>query len=210
MTTLEVHIEQLSLKGNVLIEALHFTLKAGKIVTLMGPSGCGKSTILNYIAGFWASDFKIKGKLLLNGKDLAKVPAHKRGMGLLLQDPLLFPHFNLGQNIRFAAKDILSNEALDSALAQIELKGMAAHDPALLSGGQKARAALLRTLVNKPRALLLDEPFSKLDKSLRARIRTLVFAQSWNLPMLLVTHDDEDAKAAAGEVINLEEFIVCV
>ena len=140
-----------------------------------------------------------------------ELPAEARKVGLLFQDALLFPHMSVGGNLAFALPhDPMMNAALRKArieepLAEAGLSGMADRDPATLSGGQQSRVALMRVLLARPSALLLDEPFSKLDSELRQQIRDFVFAEakSLQLPVLLVTHDPADAAAAGGRVIEL-------
>ncbi|MGY4876974.1 ATP-binding cassette domain-containing protein [Vreelandella aquamarina] len=179
----------------------------GEVLTVMGPSGSGKSTLLAFVAGFLDSAFSAQGSVRLGEQDLLALPAEKRGIGLLFQDPMLFPHLSVGGNLRFGlprrAKD--KQAQIANALKQIGLAGFETRDPATLSGGQQARVALMRLLLSRPRAVLLDEPFSKLDTALRQEMRTLVFGQlrEAGLPTLLVTHDEADANAAGGPMIVL-------
>ena len=182
----------------------------GHVLTVMGPSGSGKSTLLAYIGGFLDPAFHARGDVLADGISLSGLPPEQRRAGILFQDPLLFPHMSVGENVAFAipAEVRLSAERQKIAaaiLSEMELDGFAGRDPATLSGGQKARVALARVLVSRPRLLLLDEPFSKLDADLRAQMRSLVFARarSAGLPVLLVTHDAADAEAAGGAVHRL-------
>lgn len=190
--------------------SLSLTVEPGQIATIMGPSGSGKSTLLAYIGGFLAPEFIASGRVLLNGQDICTLPAQERKIGILFQDPLLFPHLSVGQNLLFGLSAEVKGkkarqERAQAALQDINLADFFDRDPATLSGGQKARVALARVLLSQPKALLLDEPFSKLDASLRAQMRQWVFdkAKAQGLPILLVTHDAEDAKAAAGPVIDL-------
>lgn len=179
----------------------------GEVLTVMGPSGSGKSTLLAFVAGFLDSAFSAQGSVRLGEQDLLALPAEKRGIGLLFQDPMLFPHLSVGGNLRFGlprrAKD--KQAQIANALKQIGLAGFETRDPVTLSGGQQARVALMRLLLSRPRAVLLDEPFSKLDTALRQEMRTLVFGQlrEAGLPTLLVTHDEADANAAGGPMIVL-------
>lgn len=190
--------------------ALDARVAPGEVLTLMGPSGIGKSTLLAYAAGFLDPAFSARGRVLVGGRDITDLPAHRRHVGLLFQDPLLFPHLSVGDNLAFALPETIRGrgarrDAVDQALCEVELGGYGARDPATLSGGQKARIALMRVLVSEPRALLLDEPFSKLDTGLKAQMRDLVFgkARRRGLPVLLVTHDRDDAAAAGGPIIDL-------
>lgn len=193
--------------GDQILVELDAEIGPGEVLTVMGPSGSGKSTLLAYLAGFLAADFQASGHVLLDGQDICILPAEKRGMGLLFQDPLLFPHLSVAGNLRFGLPRSVVDKAqrVEDALAQIGLAGFADRDPATLSGGQKARVALMRLLLSAPCAVLLDEPFSKLDTNLRHEMRQLVFdrLRDAGLPSLLVTHDREDAEDAGGRVIEL-------
>ena len=176
----------------------------------MGPSGVGKSTLLAFVAGFLNPAFRAEGRIVLDGRDLTQVAPQQRGIGLLFQDTLLFPHLSVGGNLllglhREVRGRTARRHAVEEALCEIGLGGAFDRDPATLSGGQAARVALLRTLLSSPKALILDEPFSRLDAALRGQIRDLVFAESRGrgLPVLLVSHDPADAEAAGGEVVQL-------
>ncbi|PKM09751.1 MAG: ABC transporter ATP-binding protein [Gammaproteobacteria bacterium HGW-Gammaproteobacteria-5] len=192
--------------GRVLLE-LDAAVNAGEVLTIMGPSGSGKSSLLAFVAGFLPPAFTATGTVRLAGQDITGLPAERSGVGLLFQDPLLFPHLSVAGNLRFGLKDHRADvdASIDEALQQIGLAGFARRDPATLSGGQKARVALMRLLLSKPRAVLLDEPFSKLDAGLRHEMRELAFGQlrASGLPTLLVTHDEADALDAGGPVIVL-------
>tara|TARA_A100001518_G_scaffold1729_1_gene1655 strand:+ start:2062 stop:2625 length:564 start_codon:yes stop_codon:yes gene_type:complete len=183
------------------------TVAPGDVLTVMGPSGSGKSTLLAFIAGFLHSTFTAQGQVRLGDTDVLSLPAEQRGVGLLFQDPLLFPHLSVGGNLRFGLPHRSSQKSaqIAKALEQVGLAGFEARDPATLSGGQQARVALMRLLLSQPRAVLLDEPFSKLDTALRQEMRALVFGQlrEAGLPALLVTHDEADATAAGGPIIAL-------
>ena len=203
-----LRLEQVSiaLAGRELL-AVDATISSGEVLTVMGPSGSGKSTLLAYIAGFLDREFTASGGVWLGERNLLSLPAEQRNIGLLFQDPLLFPHLSVGGNLRFGLprhqKD--KRQQVTQALEQVGLAGFESRDPATLSGGQQSRVALMRLLLSKPRTVLLDEPFSKLDTALRQEMRTLVFSQlrEAGLPTLLVTHDHEDANAAGGPVIEL-------
>lgn len=183
------------------------TVPPGEVLTVMGPSGSGKSTLLAFVAGFLDSAFVARGNVQLGQRHVLSLPAEQRGIGLLFQDPMLFPHLSVAGNCRFGlpryARDKTAQIA--KALEQVGLAGFEARDPATLSGGQQARVALIRLLLSQPRAVLLDEPFSKLDTALRQEMRALVFGQlrAAGLPTLLVTHDEADATAAGGPVLDL-------
>ena len=197
----------------VLIEDLTLSIDPGEVVTVMGPSGSGKSTLLAFAGGFLdRAAFRSTGTLTLGHDRLDDRPAEDRRLGVLFQDALLFPHLSVGGNLLFGlprhrdGKRYDRRDAMRQALSDAGLAGFADRDPATLSGGQRARVALLRTLLAAPRALLLDEPFGKLDVTLRGEIRSFVLAEARArlLPVLLVTHDPADAAAAEGRVLLLE------
>jgi putative thiamine transport system ATP-binding protein len=198
-----------SLGGRVLVGTLDVTVRPGEAVTLMGPSGSGKSSLLAWISGTLEPAFAAEGRVLVDGEEVTALPAHRRRIGLLFQDDLLFPHLSVGANLGFglpaSVRGPQRRRRIEEALADAELAGFAGRDPATLSGGQRARIALMRTLLAEPRALLLDEPFGKLDVALRDRMRRFVFERTrrLGLPVLLVTHDPADAAAAAGPVLHL-------
>ena len=190
--------------------SLSAEIPAGEVLTVMGPSGSGKSSLLNWLAGLLAPQFSASGQVFLEGKDITHLPTHQRAIGLLLQDPLLFPHLTVAENIAFAMPQAIKGAKRQAqilaALDSVGLADMASRNPANLSGGQQARVALLRVMLAQPKALLLDEPFSKLDSRLRQEVRELVFnyIQQAGIPALLVTHDQADVPAA-GRLINLAE-----
>lgn len=193
-----------------LLLSVNETVQAGEVLTLMGPSGSGKSSLLAYIAGFLDPVFVASGDINLNETNLNELPAELRKIGLLFQDAMLFPHMSVGQNLLFAVganvrSKVERKTLVEQALEVANLSDYFNADPATLSGGQKSRIALMRVLLSSPQALLLDEPFSKLDTNLKAQIREFVFTEAKRrmLPILMVTHDEEDAKAAGGKVITL-------
>ncbi|NCO21045.1 MAG: ATP-binding cassette domain-containing protein [Rhodobacterales bacterium] len=198
-----------------LFSPLTLTVRPGEIATVMGPSGIGKSTLLDGIGGHLDAGFTLTGRVLLEGKDIAGLPAEARRIGLMFQDAVLFPHLSVGDNLAFGlARSVRGRAArraaVTAALGLAGLSGLYDRDPATLSGGQRARAALMRTLLAEPRALLLDEPFSKLDAALRSEMRDFTFAhiRLRNIPALMVTHDPADAEATGGPVVDLGSFPV--
>ena len=196
-------------KGSTPLLSVSTHVAPGDVLSIMGPSGVGKSTLLAFITGTLALDFTATGAIELDGADITNAPAHQRRVGILFQDDLLFPHLSVGENLAFGLRPGGSKgerqAKIADALTEVGLEGFADRDPATLSGGQKARVALMRMLLSDPCALLLDEPFSRLDTALRAQVRALVFARAKAraLPVLMVTHDAEDAAAADGEIITL-------
>lgn len=211
---LQIDIERLGTAAQTLVQDLHLHVPAGEILTLMGPSGCGKSSVLAAVAGTLASvseglqPLQFEGRVQLNGRDLTALPTHLRGVGLVFQDALLFAHMTVAENLLFAvprALPLAQRQArVQQALKEAELSGMGERDPSTLSGGQRARVALMRALLAEPQALLLDEPFSKLDAALRAQLRPWVFAhvRERRIPVVLVTHDEQDV-ADPQRVVHL-------
>jgi putative thiamine transport system ATP-binding protein len=196
--------------GRTLV-ALDLVIPPGTVATVMGPSGVGKSTLLAAVVGAAPPAFEVSGRVWLDGRDVTGLPTEARRIGLLFQDDVLFPHLSVGGNLAFALPASIRGRAarraaVAAALAEAGLEGFADRDPATLSGGQRARVAVMRALLAEPRALLLDEPFSRLDAALRARFRAFVFETlaERGLPALLVTHDAEDAAAAGGPVTTLD------
>lgn len=195
-------------RQNELLLSLNEQVNGGEILTIMGPSGSGKSSLLNWLTGTLPSSFKANGEVWLNGQNIDNTPPHLRHIGVLYQDALLFSHLTVAGNIAFAMPKGNKKQRLEKiehALEQVGLKDMGNRHPDNLSGGQQARVALLRMLLSEPKAILLDEPFSKLDTQLRVDTRELVFSQirDHKLPAIMVTHDHSDADAANGKLITL-------
>lgn len=193
-----------------LFPPLSLEVAPGQVGTVMGPSGIGKSTLLDAVGGHLAHGFTTTGRVTLNGRDLTGLPPESRRIGLMFQDAVLFPHLSVGDNLAFGLRPGVRGRAaragaVAQALEQAGLPGMEHRDPATLSGGQRARVALMRTLLAEPLALLLDEPFSRLDAGLRDEIRAFAFAhvRARGIPALLVTHDAQDAGAAGGPLVRL-------
>jgi len=208
---LQLRDVRVTLHGRVLIPAMDLTVAPGACATVMGPSGCGKSTLLALIAGTLDPVFNATGRVYIGSADITDEAPERRRVGIQFQDDLLFPHLSVGENLAFALTDRVRErqarrQQVEDALAEAGLSGFAARDPATLSGGQRARVALMRTLLAEPAVLLLDEPFNRLDAQLRQDFRRFVFehAAQRGLPVLLVTHDAADAEAAGGQVIELD------
>ena len=196
-------------EGRLLIDGLTLDIAEGSVTTLMGPSGSGKSTLLAAIGGHLPDGFGFRGRIVAGERDITRLRPEQRRIGILFQDDLLFPHLSVGDNLAFGlaagGRAADRRARVDAALVEADLKGFADRDPSTLSGGQRARVALLRTLLSEPQALLLDEPFSGLDPQLRGDIRQFVFGhiRARRLPTLLVTHDPADAEAAGGALVHL-------
>ncbi|PID46556.1 MAG: ABC transporter ATP-binding protein [Proteobacteria bacterium] len=184
-------------------------IKPGEVMTLMGVSGVGKSTVLNWLIGVPQAMFKITGEAWLGEQRIDHLATEKRRVGILFQDDLLFPHFSVGDNLAYALPATTKGkaarrQAIESVLSDAELNGFYNRDPATLSGGQRARVSLLRALIAEPDALLMDEPFSKLDTALRQQFRQFVYdrIKARQIPSLLVTHDAGDIPPQ-GRVLEL-------
>lgn len=200
---------RLYLDENLLLSLPALQVAPGEVLTLMGPSGCGKSSLLAALAGVLPprGPIRLEGEIRLDERLLTPLPPQVRRIGMLFQDDLLFAHLTVAENLMFGMPATLKGLAARraaalAALAQVALADQADKLPGALSGGQKARVSLLRALLAEPQALLLDEPFSRLDKPLRAAFRTLVFERlkTRGMPAILVTHDEEDAP---GTILDL-------
>lgn len=206
---------RLYLDDTLLLSLPALQVAPGEVLTLMGPSGCGKSSLLAGLAGVLPGartgrgPIRLEGEIRLGNRQLDALPPQTRRIGMLFQDDLLFDHLTVAENLMFGmpaairGKPARREQAL-IALAQVALAEQADKLPQQLSGGQRARVSLLRALLAEPDALLLDEPFSRLDKPLRAAFRELVYARikALAIPAILVTHDAEDAP---GTILHLTE-----
>ncbi len=194
-----------------LFDPISLDIPGGEIMLLMASSGVGKSTLLHWICGTASQQLKATGDIILNGHNLTTLPAERRGIGIIFQDGLLFPHLSVWENLAFgmprggSASD-RRDKAIE-ALASVGLAGMEDRDPLTLSGGQKARVALLRSLLAEPAAILLDEPFSGLDGKTREGFASLVIERirASNLPAILVSHDPRDEIYASMPIVHLEK-----
>ena len=190
------------------VDDVSLRVEGGTRTALLGPSGSGKSTLLRLIAGL---DAPTSGRVLIGGHDMAGVPPEKRGVGMLAQRPLLFPHLSTLDNVAFAmrATGTTRRAARDAArpfLHLVHMDAYAARNPSSLSGGQQQRVAIARTLASRPEVLLLDEPFGALDAALRDDMYALLDALDTHLPptILLVTHDRDEAAVIADRLAVIE------
>lgn len=193
-----------------ILKGINIDVEDGEIVSILGPSGSGKTTLLNIILGITDCT---EGNIVFNQKDITKVSMEKRGFNIVFQDYALFPNLTAYNNIIYGLKNkpnISTKEEVDEL---IELLGLSKHiDKKIdqLSGGQKQRVALARTLVMKPKILLLDEPLSALDgvikESIKERIKKI--AKEYNLTIIIVTHDPEEALTLSDKVLILNEGLV--
>ncbi|PWC22464.1 spermidine/putrescine ABC transporter ATP-binding protein [Brenneria roseae subsp. roseae] len=190
-------------------ENINFTAEEGEFVTLLGPSGCGKSTLLRCLAGLTEVD---SGQILLHGKDLTPLPPQKRDIGMVFQSYALFPNMTVADNVAFGMKmqKIPAQEMLtrrDQILELVELSAFAHRYPHQLSGGQCQRVALARSLVTRPRLLLLDEPLSALDARIRKHLREQIrsIQRELKLTAIFVTHDQEEALTLSDRVVLMNQ-----
>ena len=193
---------RLWLGDRLLVDGFDANVGPGEVLAVTGPSGSGKSSLLAHLCGLLEPGLRGAGEFRLDGRPLHDLPTEHRRLGLLFQDDLLFPHFTVLQNLLFAAPAgpaPMRRAQAEQALAQAGLAGFGPRRPHTLSGGQRARVALLRALLARPGALLLDEPFSRLDLPLRQAMREFVFGQlrQHRMPCVLVTHDEADVPAGA-------------
>ena len=191
-----------------LISGLSVDIAAGSLRLIQGASGSGKSTLLSVICGTADRNVRATGDVLLNGQMVSGLDAEDRRIGLMFQDPLLFPHMTVGDNLAIALAAHHQHDRKARASAALELAGLAGFedlDPAILSGGQAARVALMRTLLAEPEALLMDEAFSALDPDLRHAFGGFVRTQirDRGIPALLVSHDAADAVFADDGIIRI-------
>ena len=185
--------------GKILFNELNINLEKGEILAIIGPSGCGKTTLLRCICGLEELD---SGKIMLNGVDLTKIPAEERGIGLLFQKPVLYPHLSVSGNLSLAS---LNNH--DKALVEVGLPNFEDRDVDTLSGGEGQRVALARALLANPNVLLLDEPFSALDLDMSIKLISDVRAllKDRSCSAILVTHNIEEAKLFSDRMIDLSK-----
>ena len=175
-----------------LIKNLSFNVKKGEILFISGKSGLGKSTLLDLISGFHDNNLIWTGKIYLNKLDITNASIQNRKIGYMLQDYFLFPHFNVKNNLIFSLPKETKNkkEHVLHFLKEIDMIEFSNHYPSELSGGQKARIACLRAIISNPNALLLDEPFSSLDKKTMKSFQNFLFdcVKKLNIPCVIVSH----------------------
>ena len=197
---------------NHVIKNVNLNFEKGHFITFLGPSGCGKTTLLRMIAGFYEPD---EGEILLNGKNIEKVPPYDRNTAMVFQEYALFPHMNVFDNVSYGlrvkkkSKDEIEKR-VKQALALMQLEGMEKRFPNQMSGGQQQRVAVARALVMNPEVVLLDEPLSNLDAKLRENVRVELrqIQQKMGLSTIYVTHDQSEALSMSDAIVVLKDGIV--
>jgi iron(III) transport system ATP-binding protein len=190
------------------VDEVSLEIAEGELVTLLGPSGCGKTTALRMIAGF---ELPTAGRILIDGRDVSRLPPHARNAAMVFQSYAIFPHLTVAKNVAFGlemralpAEEIASR--VRAVLELVELSGLEHRSPEQLSGGQQQRVALARAIVTEPRVLLFDEPLSNLDAKLREQMRIEVrrLQRRLNITSVYVTHDQAEAMALSDRIVVME------
>ena len=207
---LEIKNLSLGIKNELpkyLIKNLSFKVKKGEILVIFGKSGLGKTTLLNLIAGIEQINVFSSGKIFFENQDITFKPIEDRGIGFVMQDRYLFPHFTVRENLLFAIPKNFSkkSDCVNEFLGKVSMKEIEKLYPYQLSGGQISRVACLRTLLSFPKAILLDEPFSSLDNKTRKTFKNFVLNEikSRNIPCILVSHNKQDFEKKDKAILNL-------
>ena len=197
-----------SYRDKVIFDKYNFVMKKEEIIAIIGPSGCGKSTLLKIINGL---ETEYSGDVLLNGVNVNNIPVNKRDIILMFQDNLLFPHMTIFENIEFSLKmkkypkhEI--KKMVEEVAKDIHLQDKLNKYPKELSGGQQRRVALARAVISKPKLLLLDEPFTGLDKEIKLEIMNLVkiIKEKYNTSIIFVTHDLSEAEYLEAKCVEFK------
>ena len=204
---LEIRNLKKSFDEKVILHDINLTIKQGEIVSILGPSGCGKTTLLNLILGLTEAD---SGEIIFDGKEITNIPMEQRGFNIVFQDYALFPNLNVYKNITYGLRnkpDIATKQEVEELIDLLGLREHLHKKIEQLSGGQKQRVALARTMVMKPKILLLDEPLSALDgvikESIKEKIRQI--ARDYKLTTIIVTHDPEEALTLSDKVLIVND-----
>lgn len=198
--------------GQVILKGISLDIQENEFVTLLGPSGCGKTTLLRIIAGFLSAD---QGRVIMDGEDIAQVPAYRRDVNTVFQHYALFPHLDVYENIAFGLnvkkepKDIIKQKVM-RMLSLVGLEGFEHRNINLMSGGQQQRVAIARALVNEPRVLLLDESLSALDKNLRKEMQLELkeIQREVGITFIFVTHDQEEALTMSDKIVVMKDGMI--
>ena len=208
MVTITIQELTKRFSGSVVLSSVNLQIESGELFFLLGPSGCGKTTLLRHIAGFYTPD---AGKIWFDDEDVTRLPAHKRGTGMMFQSYALWPHLNVAQNVAFGLEERKRprreiEHRVSEALEQVKLEGLGSRKIQQLSGGQQQRVALARALVIRPKCLLLDEPLSNLDAKLRLEMRTEIrhIVKQHGLTAIYVTHDRDEALSMADRMAIMD------
>jgi putrescine transport system ATP-binding protein len=201
-----IHLEGVSkdFRGTLAVDDVTLSIFQGEFFSLLGPSGCGKSTLLRMLAGF---EMPSRGKIYIDGVDMTRRPAYDRPVNMMFQSYALFPHMTVEQNIAFGLKqERISKgeirERVKDVLKLVQMEKFGARQPHQLSGGQRQRVALARSLVKRPKLLLLDEPLAALDKRLReqTQFELVNIQEEVGITFILVTHDQEEAMTMSSRL----------
>ena len=197
---------------HLIIPTLDLTINDGEFVTLLGPSGCGKTTLLRMIAGL---ETPTTGKVILDGKDITKLPPYKRNVNMVFQNYALFPHMTVTENIHFGLKmqgvpNDEAQERINQVLYLTQLEQLRDRYPSQMSGGQQQRVAIARALVNSPKVLLLDEPLGALDYQLRKKLQLELknLQRGLGLTFVFVTHDQEEALTMSDRIVIMHDGVI--
>lgn len=211
---MDIRLENVSMvfNGVTAVNQVTTTIKEGELVSLLGPSGCGKSTTLMLLSGLYQPS---SGSIYFGDKNVTKVEAEKRGIGMVFQNYALYPHLTVLKNIMFPLKmqKVPKQEALERAMDMarlVQIDHLVDRKPGQLSGGQQQRVAIARALVKKPKLLLLDEPLSNLDARLRLEMREEIrrIQQEVGITAVFVTHDQEEALSISDRVMLMKDGII--
>jgi iron(III) transport system ATP-binding protein len=209
LTVQDLHFAHV--RGHDVLRGTHLHVDEGELLVVVGPSGCGKSTLLRCIAGL---EKPFQGVVAMSGKALndvrSFVPPESRGIGFVFQGLALFPHLTVSGNVAFGLNKLPASERkarVEAELVSVRLDDLADRYPHELSGGQQQRVAIARSLVRRPKLMLMDEPFSDLDPSTRSAVRTEVLRilRAHNTAAIIVTHDREDAFHVADRIAEMKE-----
>jgi len=204
-----IEIKNLSIDlGEFKLTDFNLSVKKGEFIVIIGPTGSGKSVVLESIAGFYKPK---EGKIFINGKDVTHIPPEKRGISIVYQDYMLFPHMSVYKNIAYGIKKkIKDKQRIDEEVKKIAeklgIKHLLHRLPSTLSGGEAQRVAIARAIVVKPKLLLMDEPLSALDINTKNEVRKLIkkLTKKYEITTLHVTHDLEDVSLLADKVVVIK------